>query len=237
MVQSGKINEGKTVGEDKNNDHTIEFDGDEEVVEPKQTEQKPVKQKKSVPKWMWVFLVVVLLAAVGYGVYYWQQTKVDEQVNKVNGLTAINGALMEENAKLTKQLKSAKSAAAETSASSPSAADLENIKAAITSGNTAALEGYMADKVTVIIAASEGLGTRTPAQAISDLDYVSDGTSPWDFALSSATISGWASGDYASYISSDGLIGKSANNYVVAFKFDSAGKISTIFMTNNASLL
>lgn len=225
------------MGEDKNSDQTLEFDGDQDVTKQEGKKQQTSKQKKSVPKWLWAILVVVLLAADGYGVYYWQQQKVDEQASKTAELQKQVDDLEKEKADLKKQVKSAKSAAEEASASAPSAADLENIKAAITSGNTAALEGYMADSVTVILAASEGLGSRTPTQAVSDMDYLSGGTTPWDFALPSATVSGWASGDYGTYISADGLVGKSANNYVVALKFNSDGDISSVFMTNNAGLL
>lgn len=225
------------MGEDKKTDQTIEFDGDQEVSEPKQGKQKTNKQKKSLPKWLLVLFVLALLVADGYGVYYWQQQKLDEQVSKTTELEKEVDSLKKDKADLEKKAKAAKTAADEAAASTPSASDLENMKDAITSGNTAALEGYMADSVTVIYAASEGVGPQTPAQAVADLDYISDGTAPWNFALPSATVTAWASGSYSAYISTDGLVGKSANNYVVAFKFDSAGKISSIFMTNNVGLL
>lgn len=164
-----------------------------------------------------------------------QQSAQQEEIDK---LAQEKKDLLEQLKKAKADLKSAKSAAAPSSTcSDPTSADLENIKASITSGNTAALEGYMADTVTVIYAASEGLGPQTPTQAIADLKYLNSATNPWDFALPAATISAWASGGYSSYISTDSLVGKSANNYVVAFSFDCSGDIDTIFMAANSALL
>ena len=50
-------------------------------------------------------------------------------------------------------------------------------------------------------------------------------------------IDGYQAGDYKSYFPNGALIGKSANNYLVSFTFDSAGKISGVFMVADADLL
>jgi hypothetical protein len=124
-----------------------------------------------------------------------------------------------------------------TTSTAPSQATIDNVEASITSGNTAALEGYMASTVNVIIAASEGIGSRTPAQAVGDItSYISSATDPWSFALPAATLSGWASGSYSQYFPSGAVVGKSANNMVISFSFTS-GKISTVFMAKDATLL
>ena len=119
----------------------------------------------------------------------------------------------------------------------PTEAVRQSIKESITSGNTAALEGYMASTVRVIVAASEGIGDRTPTQAISDLKYIDAATTPWNFALDGTTLAKYGSGDYKAYFSSNSIVGKSANNFVISFNFNSAGKINGIFMTNSADLL
>jgi hypothetical protein len=113
----------------------------------------------------------------------------------------------------------------------------ENTAAAIESQNTAALEGYMADSVTVVVAASEKGGSETSLQAVKDLDYLNSGTSPWDFNLPIAALTAYKSGDYKRYFGSNTIVGKSANGYVVAFGVNNSGKIDTVFMAANSSLL
>ncbi|MEI6237026.1 MAG: hypothetical protein WCP03_00290 [Candidatus Saccharibacteria bacterium] len=114
----------------------------------------------------------------------------------------------------------------------------DNISAAISSKNTAALEGYMAPSVNVILAASEGIGPQTPAQAINDLAYLNSATSPWDFSLPASTIAKYSSSPYyGKYFASNTIVGESANKYVVSFGVNSSGKIDTIFMAVNSDLL
>lgn len=114
----------------------------------------------------------------------------------------------------------------------PTAEALENIKASITSENTAALEGYMAASVNVILAATEAYGPRTPTEAVGDVDYVKDGTD-WDFALPAATLDAYQAGDYKQYFPETALVGKSAEGHVISFQFNDSGKISGIFMSNH----
>lgn len=113
----------------------------------------------------------------------------------------------------------------------------ENIAAAIQSQNTAALEGYMADSVTVVIAASEKGGAETAAQAVSDLDYLKNGTSPWNFALAPDVLTNYGNGFYKQYFGDRTVVGKSDNDYVVSFHVNDSGKIDTVFMSINADLL
>lgn len=103
--------------------------------------------------------------------------------------------------------------------------------------NTAALEGYMTDPVTVVLAASEKGGPVTPAQAVQDLNYLSGATDPWDFNLSAVTLASYKNGFYGQYFGDMTVVGKSANDYVVSFMIDTNNKITTIFMTGSADLL
>ena len=186
-------------------------------------------------------LAVILLVMAVFGGYGWRNNSAEDQNQ---GYQDQISQLQQKIVKLQKDLSGSSSQTNKNKASTnvadttkPSAAALENIEASITSGNTAALEGYMAATVRVIIAASEGVGDRTPAQAVSDIKYLNSGTDPWDFSLPAATIDGYQAGDYKSYFPNGALIGKSANNYVVSFTFDSAGKISGVFMVADADLL
>jgi cytoskeletal protein RodZ len=113
----------------------------------------------------------------------------------------------------------------------------ENIAASIESQNTAALEGYMTDSVTVVIAASEKGGAVSATQAVADLDYLQNGTSPWNFALAADTLTTYKNGSYGQYFGDRTVVGQSTNNYVVSFHVNDSGKIDTVFMTVSADLL
>lgn len=210
----------------------------EEAVDTK-NKQRPEKAKGSKKtQIISVLLVLFIIATAALGGLSYvvnrnakSQQKTDRE--KLEKLEKEKNALAD---KLKKATEESSTKSGDT-ATTPSTSDLENIQAAISSRNYAALEGYMADSVNVIIAASEGIGDRTPTQAVADMVYLNNGTDPWNFSLPAATVTAWACGDYASYISVDGLVGKSANNYVVAFMFDDAGKISDVFMAASADLL
>lgn len=113
----------------------------------------------------------------------------------------------------------------------------ENVTASVESKNTAALEGYMADNVTVVIAASEKGGSVPKVQAIKDLNYLSTGTMPWNFDLDEATLNAYKAGFYKQYFEGNTIVGKSANDLVVVFRVNSDGKIDSVFMAANAGLL
>jgi len=196
---------------------------------------KPAKVKKTHTLG-WLILCLLLIAA-GAGAYYYRD-------NKANLRQKDDQLVIAQQAEKIKTLETAAAAKADTTTTTtstdskaPSAQAAESIKSSITSNNTAALEGYMASKVTVIIAASEGIGERTPTQAISDLKYLDNATDPWDFNLSAATLTKFQTGDYKKYFPTNAIVGKSANKYVISFNFDSEGKIDTIFMAVNSDLL
>ena len=96
----------------------------------------------------------------------------------------------------------------------------------------------MASAVNVVFAASEKGGEVTPAQAVTDLEYVNSGaTAPWDFNLSDTTLAGYKAGFYVQYFEGVVYVGKSDNNYVVSFGFDTCGKINRIFVSAAEDLL
>ncbi len=123
----------------------------------------------------------------------------------------------------------------------------ENVAAAIDTMNTAALEGYMADSVYVIYAATEYAGDRTPAEAIADLDYLSGAIGTWDFNLDAATLASYAAGWYGDYFTVSDvyvdedthphLVGQSSDGYVVSFCINEDGDINGIFITGSYELL
>lgn len=191
-------------------------------------------------------LIVILVLAAAGGSYWWRNKTANEAEKKQ---AATITSLQQTTASLEKQLaeekdKNAKPAGvpapAPCTAKAPTAAVIENIEASITSGNTAALEGYMAASVNVIIAASEGLGAKTPTQAVASItDFISSDTASWDydFSLPAPTLSSYAKGSYAQYFPSIAVVGKATNKKVISFSFDCNAKISTVFLASNEDLL
>lgn len=213
--------------------------GEPKPASPTVTPAAPVEQKKprhrSRPSLV-ILLILIVAALAGAAGYMWRDKDAKEQARELQGEV---DRLGQQASKLQADLAAAQGDTADKDAEpkQPGQATLDNIEAAVESGNYAALENLMASKVNVIVAASEGVGMRTPAQAVSDLKYLDKGTDPWDFDLSAATITDYQSGDYKQYFPATAHVGKSANDYVVSFQFDSDSKISGIFMTVNDGLL
>ena len=202
------------------------------------------KPKKGSRKTVVLVILFVLLALGGVGAY-WTRDKSAEQDMKKAQATQV--ALQQKVTDLEKQLTMQKDKSKDTSDSAkpsdtpapivPSIALVDNIKAVFASGNSAALEGYMASTVNVIFAASEGLGNRTAAQATADItSFMTGATDPWNFSLPAATLINYRSGDYATYFPANAVVGKS-NDMVISFSFNSDNKISGVFLTNVASVL
>ena len=206
--------------------------------------EKPVKssggsRKKTI---LMVLLVLVLLAAAAGAAYYWRDMSAKE---KEKQQASDLSSLRQKNTKLEKELadeKAKNSGTSETACTSksPSAAAIGNIEASITSGNTAALEGYMASNVNVIIAASEGLGMKTPTEAVSGIStFITNDPSSWDydFGLSASLVGSYGKGFYGQYFPDNAVAAKASNQKVISFSFDCNGKISTVFLAANADLL
>lgn len=210
---------------------------EEHMNETKTPKIKNKDHKKWLKKLLMLLALLVILAGAAYGGYWWRDRDAKQDSRSKNEEITSLKSQLDESKKAAESSASEEESSDETTTTLPTAAQLDNIQAAITSGNTAALEGYMASSVNVIIAASEGLGTRTPAQAVGDLDYLVSASVSWDFSLSSATLASYAGGSYSSYFPSGALVGKSSENKVVSFVFNSSAKISTIFMSASDDLL
>lgn len=214
-------------------------------------EQKPPAQPpknsdtsehKSKPVGKIVIIVVIVLLLLAVAWLAWQLWVCLDHDGKVN---TENQQLKTQVEQLKKQLSDAQSSAS-THTAQPAACTTgiaasqslkENIEAAITSKNTAALQGYMASSVTVVIAASEKGGSESAAAATKDVEYTYNGTAPWNFSLSTATINTYKAGFYKQYFPDNAYVGKAANDHVVSFGFDCNGKINLIFMAADESLL
>jgi hypothetical protein len=117
--------------------------------------------------------------------------------------------------------------------------DRDNIVAAITSDNTAALEGYFSDSVFVVLMASECCGASTPAETVGHLAYVADAPDPWDFALPAATIDTWRTGWYADQFTPEVIAGRAADGTAIVFGIGGAGgdEIVSVLMGHDSIIM
>lgn len=177
-------------------------------------------------------LILVVLAIVGFTGWYVYHARSNANAN----LTSAANTQVAVKAKAKKTTAKATPVAPTTSVISASLK--ENTAAAISSGNTAALEGYMTSSVNVVIAGSEKSGAESAALAVKDLDYLNSGTAPWDFDLPAATLTTYQNGFYKQYFTADAtIVGQAANGYVVSFGVNASGKIDTVFMSASTDQL
>ena len=115
--------------------------------------------------------------------------------------------------------------------------DYDNIADAITSGNTAALEQYLSNPNTFIIAASECCGPQTPIETIGGLEYLQSAVSPWSRAADSL-IDSYRPGFYGQYFPEGSLVLLSSDTdpFVVSVQV-TGDKITGIFISAGESLL
>ncbi len=114
-------------------------------------------------------------------------------------------------------------------------ATIENIKAAVESRNYAALEGYMAPSVSVVISASECCGVLSPARATEQLSYLNNGTAPWDFTYPNPIETKLRTADPANF--KDAVIGTASNRFAVGFTLNNKYLIDKIFMVIDYKLI
>ncbi len=117
--------------------------------------------------------------------------------------------------------------------SSPQVSE-DNLKAAVVSKNYAALEGVMANPVSVRLEATECCGLLAPEEAVEQMEYLNNASGIWDFSESEIT-----QGLAASYPENYGnaIIGISSDNYVVGFQQNQSGQISKISIAADYNLL
>ncbi|NCU29509.1 hypothetical protein EOM60_02770 [Candidatus Saccharibacteria bacterium] len=203
-------------------------------------EQNTAKKKgKNKAKWIFIVTIILIIGVAGAVIYY-QRTKSEERLTeKSDKIVELEEKIknLEQSKLQTRDNPTNGNGADKSVCQIPDSGKIENIIASITSKNTAALEGYMTNPVSVILAASEGMGNRTPAQAISDISgFISDADG-WDFNLPQSTIDAYRGGFYVSYFPENSVIGKSNNEKVISFSFNCDASISTVFLSPGSDLL
>ncbi|MDP4038482.1 MAG: hypothetical protein Q8P54_00725 [bacterium] len=208
----------------------------EEKTSPKTSIKKPEKNHSVI----WFGVIIVILLIAGSSLFLWQMKNYNNQRNKLENEKKELQKKVDDLAKQlkdkSKELEDAKKSSTPSKVTIPQNLK-DNIEAALNTKNTAALEGYMASSVNVVVAASEKAGPRTPAQAVSDLDYLNSATSPWNFNLPQTTLTAYKNSFYGQYFGDNTVVGQSTNKYVASFGIDANVKINVIFMAVNADLL
>ncbi len=111
----------------------------------------------------------------------------------------------------------------------------EQIIAAMTSKNTQALEGYMADTVQVRLEASGCCGPITKAEAVSQLSYL-DPAVGWNFDPTNPILINLAAA-VPDYYGSGWIVGVASNEYLVSFKLNNQNKIEAYNLASTYKLL
>jgi hypothetical protein len=189
-------------------------------------------QKQKKPVGIWIMLVALIMALGAIGWLLWMLMNCNTQHTKHE---ADKKALEAQVAALQAQLAAGGSGGV----CNPMVTDAlkTTIRSAVDTQDYTLLIPHMTSSVNVILAASEGVGPRTPEQAVEDMAYLNEGTSPWDFALPAATIAAWEAGFYADYFDENTFTGRASNGMVVVFDFNDCGKMSEVFMAANEELL
>jgi hypothetical protein len=114
--------------------------------------------------------------------------------------------------------------------------DRENLRDSVTSGNTAAIEGYLSEPVNYILAASECCGLISAADAVNNLSYLDNATPPWNFDLPESTIDEWRASLYYGYLfPPDLVVGESSDGMIVAFGIV-GDEVTTVFIGYEADI-
>jgi len=203
-----------------------------------------IKNKKSfgIKKYAKLCKLLVVIAISVGTTYYFCKVELDKQNSKHDSdiatlekvIKSLHQKLADNGLDSTETIQDQKQCVSKT----PSVTAIENIEASIASGNTAALEGYMASKVSVVLAASESGGSVDAAGAIASIaSFIKTAGIPWNFDLQSLILSSYQSGDYGQYFLDNSLVGKSTDEKVISFSFDCNAKISKVFMSASSEIL
>lgn len=110
-----------------------------------------------------------------------------------------------------------------------SAAERATIRAAITSGDPAAIEPYLAEPVHLIYAATECCGPLSPADAIAGFDYAENAVPPW-VDVPPADLATYRASFYGKWFPADLLAVRASDGFVISLGIE-GGRITSIFMT------
>jgi hypothetical protein len=193
-----------------------------------------------------IVIIILLIIGAGIGAYIWRDSSANASEKTLNAeIVSLKKSKLDLEQLLADAI--AKNALINNTsdnstciAITPSESVIDNIKASIISGNLAALEGYMASSVNVILAETGEVEPFTPNQAVAAIaEFVSSDNETWeyDFSLTNEVLTTYRNGNYGKYFSTISIVGKNADNKVISFSFDCTGKINSVFMASSENLL
>jgi type II secretory pathway pseudopilin PulG len=199
----------------------------------------PRSGKKNISTVILMIIIIILLIAAGIGAYWWRDKTANDNADKqAASIAALDAKISKLQAELAAAGVTVTEAQTPCTITAPIATTIDNIKASITSGNTAALEGYMASSVNIVLADTGGIVAGTPTKAVSSItNFIASATAPWNFALSTSVLDKFSAGGYAKYFPSSAVVGLSANDKVISFNFDCDAKISAVLLSPRQDLL
>lgn len=200
-----------------------------ETVVTRETKPRGSGKGKKV---LLTLLVLLLIAGAAAGAWWFRDQEASGERNRQQQEIS---QLQERIAQLESELEALKNEGDDQDADEQQ--KRENIIAAVSTRNYAALEEYMADQVTVTMAGTDSLGQRPAEQAVNDIAFLSPATAPWTFDIEESTLERFSSTQYGEYFPEGAFVGMSSDDYVVSFTFDEAGNISAVFMAENGDEL
>jgi len=205
-------------------------------------EPKPELKKKGNPmkNIITALIVLILIAGAGAGAYlYRDKTANDASAVKDSTIASLNSQIAAlKNSASAETTDNTDTSDIACTVKQPATSVIENIKAVVTSGNSAALEGYMASSVDVNLIASAAEGVSTPTQAVKNVtEFLASVTSTWTFSLTPTQLTSLTSGSNSTFFGTDAVIGMSTDGHVISFSFDCNGKISKVLLANNTTSL
>jgi len=203
--------------------------------------EKPAK-KSFVKRILVVFIVIVLMLGSAALAYWWRDKEATvyekTQAENAQSLQREVDSLNTNLAELTEANSNNIADSSTCPSVAPTDSIIENIKAAISTANTAALQGYLADNIDVTMINSQSASSSSSDGVILSLsNFLADSSLPWDFDLLDSVLATYKASDYGQYFEEATVIGKSANGKIVAITFDCNSKISKILLLTSEDSL
>lgn len=199
--------------------------------QPSQNFEQP-KKKRSFPWWWLVtFVLVAALGVCGWLLNASHQREValnDEKVKLQKSLEDVTSQLATQN----QGTNSGSNNCSEVGDSFKS-----NIKAALDSKRTELFASYVGESAQFTLAASEKDDEESPDQIVASLAITQSARGPWNFVIDDGVLDNYRAGPYGSHFKDSSYVGKSVSGMVIAFNFSCDGKIESVFVAPDESLL
>lgn len=177
-----------------------------------------------------IAVTLIVLGIIG-SAYYFGKSQIQKEPNQAPVVSQAPTPAQTQ----TEQVILTPTPSEETSKFVNPSATIENIKASVESKNYAALEGYMTNKVSVILYASECCGLISKQEAVSQMDYLNNGKAPWDFSDNNPIAQKLETADPENF--KGNIIGIASNGTTVSFHLNDEFLVDRVFMVIDYKLI